>query len=102
MVSTKALLLKQYYRHQGFRRTGIVRNLWADGLCGWIALWGQASPVGAENVSLSPKAGHNKAGRSDFRNQRFEPDTAKMRKMRKAPLTLQKKSALRPSRVKFA
>ena len=40
--------------------------------------------------SLSPKAGHNKAGRSDFRNQRFEPDTAKMRKMRKAPLTLQK------------
>ena len=40
--------------------------------------------------SLSPKAGHNKAGRSDFRNQRFEPDTAKMQKMRKAPLTLQK------------
>ena len=40
--------------------------------------------------SLSPKAGHNKAGRSDFRNQRFEPDTAKMRKMRKTPLTLQK------------
>ena len=42
------------------------------------------------DVSLSPNAGHNKAGRSDFRNQRFEPDTAKMRKMRKAPLTLQK------------
>ena len=41
--------------------------------------------------SLSPKAGHNKAGRSDFRNQRFEPDMAKMRKMRKAPLTLQNK-----------
>ena len=33
-------------------------------------------------VSLSPKAGHPKAGRSDFRNQRFKPDTAKMRKMR--------------------
>ena len=37
--------------------------------------------------SRSPKAGHNKAGRSDFRNQRFEPDTGKMRKMRKVPLT---------------
>ena len=34
--------------------------------------------------SQSPKAGHNKAGRSDFRNQRFEPDTGKMRKMQKA------------------
>ena len=32
--------------------------------------------------SLSPKAGHPKAGRSDFRNQRFKPDTGKMRKMR--------------------
>ena len=28
------------------------------------------------NLSRSPKAGHNKAGRSDFRNQRFDPDTA--------------------------
>ena len=44
----------------------------------------RALPAG---VSLSPKAGHNKAGRSDIRNQRFEPDTAKMRK---ALLTLQK------------
>ena len=43
--------------------------------------------------SLSPKAGHNKAGRSDFRTQRFEPDTAKMRKMRKAPLTLKKQGS---------
>ena len=25
--------------------------------------------------------GHNKAGLSDFRNQRFEPDTGKMRKV---------------------
>ena len=49
---------------------------------GFYCFWGPKS--------LSPKAGHNKAGRSDFRNQRFEPDTAKMRKMRKAPLTLQK------------
>ena len=44
-------------------------------------------------LSLSPKAGHNKAGRSDFRNQRFEPDTGKMRKMRTAPLTLQKQGS---------
>ena len=29
---------------------------------------------------LSPEAWHNKAGRSDFRNQRFKPDTRKMRK----------------------
>ena len=43
--------------------------------------------------SRSPKAGHNKAGRSDFRNQRFEPDMGKMRKMRKAPLTLQKQGS---------
>ena len=32
--------------------------------------------------SQSPKAGHPKAGQSDFRNQRFKPDTGKMRKMR--------------------
>ena len=32
--------------------------------------------------SQSPKAGHPKAGRSDFRNQRFKPDTGKMRRMR--------------------
>ena len=37
--------------------------------------------------SRSPKAGHPKAGRSDFRNQRFETDTGKMRKMRKVLLT---------------
>ena len=38
----------------------------------------------------SPKAGHNKAGRWDVRNQRFKPDTEKMRKMRKDPLTPEK------------
>ena len=38
-------------------------------------------------LSRSPKAGYNKAGRSDFRNQRFKPDVGKMRKMRKVPLT---------------
>ena len=44
-------------------------------------------------ISRSPKAGHNKAGRSDFRNQRFEPDTGKMRKMRKVPLTPEKQGS---------
>ena len=39
------------------------------------------------------KAGHNKAGRSDFRNQRIEPDTGKMRKMRKVPLALEKQGS---------
>ena len=43
--------------------------------------------------SRSPKAGHNKAGRSDFRNQRFEADTGKMRKMRKVPLTPEKQGS---------
>ena len=45
--------------------------------------------------SWSLKAGHNKAGRSDFRNQRFEPETAKMRKMRTVPLTPEKQKGLR-------
>ena len=65
---------KKYYRGQkktGWTRFGSVRFRFGG-------------------ASQSPKAGHPKAGRSDFRNQRFEPDTAKMRKMRKAPLTLQK------------
>ena len=39
------------------------------------------------------KAGHNKAGRSDFRNQRFEADTAKMRKMRTVSLTPEKQGS---------
>ena len=43
--------------------------------------------------SRSPKAGHNKAGRSDFRNQRFEPDTAKMRKMRTVSVTPEKQGS---------
>ena len=54
----------------------------------FVAYWGDQ-----QLKSLSPKAGHNKAGRSDFRNQRFEPDTGKMRKMRTAPLTLQKQGS---------
>ena len=53
-------------------------------------------------LSLSPKAGHNKAGQSDFRNQRFEPDTARMRKMRKAPLTLQKQGPKETPQTKKA
>ena len=40
--------------------------------------------------SRSPKAGHPKAGRSDFRNQRFETDTGKMRKV---PLTPEKQGS---------
>ena len=38
------------------------------------------------HISRLPLAGHNKASRTDFRNQRFEPDTGKMRKMQKVPL----------------
>ena len=37
--------------------------------------------VSVLKLSRSPKAGHNKAGRSDFQNQRFEPDVGKMRKV---------------------
>ena len=37
--------------------------------------------------SQSPKTGHNKAGQSDFQNQRFEPDTGNIRKMLKVPPT---------------
>ena len=48
---------------------------------------------GSGALSLSPRAGHNKACGSDFRNQRFEHDTGKMQKMRKAPLTLQKQGS---------
>ena len=44
-------------------------------------------------MSRPPKAGHNKAGRSDFRNQRFETDTGKTRKMRKVPLTPEKQGS---------
>ena len=44
-------------------------------------------------MSRSPKAGHPKAGRSDFRNQRFETDTEKTRKMRKVPLTPEKRGS---------
>ena len=48
------------------------------------AFWSNYSSRQArdDSFSLSPKAGHPKAGRSDFRNQRFKPDTGKMRKMR--------------------
>ena len=40
--------------------------------------------------SQSPKAGHIKAGQSDFRSQRLKPDTGKTRKMRKVSLTTEK------------
>ena len=44
----------------------------------------------------SPEVGHPKAGRSDFRNQRLETETGKMRKMRKmrkVPLTPEKQGS---------
>ena len=44
-----------------------------------------------QGPSWSPKAGHNKAGRSDFRDQRFEADTRKMRQKQKVPLTVKSK-----------
>ena len=50
--------------------------------------------------SRSPKAGHPKAGRSDFRNQRFETDTGKTRKMRKVSLTPENKGLRRFRRTK--
>ena len=34
-------------------------------------------------ISQSPKAGQNKAGLSDFRNRRFEPDTVLSRQKKK-------------------
>ena len=37
-------------------------------------------------VSRSPKANHNSAGRSDIRNQRFEPGTAQMLKVPLIPI----------------
>ena len=52
-------------------------------------------------LSRSPKAGHPKAGRSDFRNQRFETDTEKTRKMRKVPLTQKNKGLRRFRRAKI-
>ena len=44
-------------------------------------------------VSRSPEASHPKADRSDFRNQRFETDTGKKRKMQKVPLTPEKQGS---------
>ena len=35
----------------------------------------------------SPETSENKAGRLDFQNQRFEPDTGKTRKIRNMPRT---------------
>ena len=43
--------------------------------------WGPTGLYAPFTIVQSPKAGQNKAGRSDFRNQRFEPDTGKMRKV---------------------
>ena len=51
-------------------------------------------------LSQSPKAGHPKAGRSDFRNQRFKPNTAKMRKMRTSLPAQENKGLRRLHRTK--
>ena len=56
------------------------------GLCRGRRGWG----VKMHPNSRSPKAGHNRAGRSDFRDQRFEPDAGKMRKV---PLTSEKQGS---------
>ena len=53
-------------------------------------------------TSRSPKAGHNKDGRSDFRNQRFEPDMGKIRKMRKVTLAPEKRGSEEIPRSKNA
>ena len=57
------------------------KSLWeSSGLYRYRSM--KCSSLGLWRKSQSPKAGHPKAGRSDFRNQRFKPDTGKMRKMR--------------------
>ena len=62
-----------------------------------ISVWRPANFVKSlsPSISRSPKAGHNKTGRSDVRNQRFEPDPGEMRKMRKVPHTPEKKGLRR-------
>ena len=61
----------------------------------WLKLPFVSLPVLALDFSLSPKASHPKAGRSDFRNQQFEPDAGKTRKMWKVPLTQKNKGVRR-------
>ena len=65
-------------------RTSTTRRV-VEKLCVALIFW--------RLTSQSPKAGHNQAGRSDFRNQRFKPDTGKMWKMRKVPLTQEKQGS---------
>ena len=68
------------FGHSGVEGPNPVgRQVWSGVLCKLFFTRHNPGPL----LSLSPKAGHNKAGRPDFRNQRFEPDTGKMRKIRK-------------------
>ena len=71
----------------------------------WLPLVQRMAPVRGRQApchttqsqaSRSPKAGHNKAGWSDFRSQRFEPDTGKMRK---APPTPEKQKKQRSEEI---
>ena len=69
----------------GVYKRGRVRNFLPQG--------GGSKYVAPHPCSRSPKTGHPKAGRSDFRNQRFETDTGKTRKMRKVSLTHEKQGS---------
>ena len=55
-----------------------------DGVVSQLPKPSRYSQVSPQHVR-PPKAGHNKAGWSDFRNQRFEPDMGKMRKVALTP-----------------
>ena len=72
-----------------FRKRGLTKFL---GLAGPFAciFFGKSTTPPLKNTtytkkSQSPEVGHNEAGRSDFQNQRFEPNTGKMQKRRKVP-----------------
>ena len=83
----RAGLLKWLPRYDSCEIVSPMRILMGDLR---IYLWPTHHPV---HASPSPKAGHPKAGRSDFRNQRFESDTGKTRKMQKVSLTLEKQGS---------
>ena len=79
-------------------RTPIADAIFADAISETPIIFGVETlflqtPFPRLLFSRSPKAGHPKAGRSDFRNQRFETDTGKTRKMRKVPLTPEKQGS---------
>ena len=69
-------------------------------LLGFWAVYPASFFLSFSPLSRSHKAGHNKAGRSDFRNQRFETDTRNMWKMREVPLTQKNEGLRRDHRAK--